>query len=805
MSSYGKKKLFSCSRFFLIFPKISRSSEKNVYLIYTHESADSSNRCVIHKLVGSHFDEVDSVPCENTQSIEFFEMFKNLFLFVGNSPSRNGQTTTKSYILKYDWNEKKFLVHQRISTNIVLDSKYFFLDNQPMRQHYLVIANKNEETTTVLFYKYVNEFFIPIQTIPRNEVVKVLPVMSEKQFYMLISSETQDVQIFEHNGWKFVESSIDFTGEVFGKGVSSVRAYSDIINGTTTIVIANREVAGNISNIYTPKFVKKNETSKFKMDLTEWCNEALQQIQEFDVEKTNERLGQSLMIMNEDIEEADFFGKLYLSNTTVDVVETKILESPSYVINNQTVERVQELSSRLDNMNKKISGINQKLKILKLQSNNRVKRQAPEDSLHFDSLVIDNILTIQKINGNPLSQLVYRDNSRNQITEIKANQAVVQKSLQVTGKIGGVAFSRQNLIFDNEDQEFFEASVPQITFESIDCRSKINSAPTAEFFQKLSKKFAVKLNNPLNELRTKELFIETIDNTDLQIVMEKALKINGDQVITGNLDIGRLTAKRVIFDKIDPVLSKTPLSNLVIITNPKESYIISQDIRFSNPVLSVNNLTIQNRVNNIQVKGGVLQVLKKRSPDTQIVSAEKFFDDVILMGPINLQGKIRSETLEKMNPTSTFNRNIQLSGDYKINGNVTIKRQLVGKTIIQSSNENFSLNKLLKHGIQIKNISEINSKFVFKQPIHVQNNLDATTINGLKVNSFVKTETEDVQYIFARKYFPNDLIVVGGQCEANNINGIDILRLNNTVLKQKTNGPQIVNGSIEFNKVAVAK
>jgi hypothetical protein len=75
----------------------------------------------------------------------------------------------------------------------------------------------------------------------------------------------------------------------------------------------------------------------------------------------------------------------------------------------------------------------------------------------------------------------------------------------------------------------------------------------------------------------------------------------------------------------------------------------------------------------------------------QVVSGEKIFDEILLFGPINLQvillikfivrkdnfldrievtfcfkfqGKIRSETLERMNPISTIKKNLQLEGDY---------------------------------------------------------------------------------------------------------------------------------------------
>jgi hypothetical protein len=43
------------------------------------------------------------------------------------------------------------------------------------------------------------------------------------------------VQIYNYDGWKFHDSSIDFTGNAFGFGVVSMRSYDNIIENTTTI------------------------------------------------------------------------------------------------------------------------------------------------------------------------------------------------------------------------------------------------------------------------------------------------------------------------------------------------------------------------------------------------------------------------------------------------------------------------------------------------------------------------------------------------------------------------------------------
>jgi hypothetical protein len=55
------------------------------------------------------------------------------------------------------------------------------------------------------------------------------------EFHFLIASEDNEVQIYFYDGWKFLESPVDFTGDAFGAGVVNMRGYDDIINGTTTV------------------------------------------------------------------------------------------------------------------------------------------------------------------------------------------------------------------------------------------------------------------------------------------------------------------------------------------------------------------------------------------------------------------------------------------------------------------------------------------------------------------------------------------------------------------------------------------
>jgi hypothetical protein len=578
------------------------------------------------------------VPCEEPKVLEFFEMYHQIYLFIGNSPGRqNGSTSIPSNILKYNLNDQKFLGHQRIVSESVVDAKYFYLDNQPMRQHFLALAS-NGEDPTLMFYKFVDKLFVPIQVLLTEPINSLLPISQspgKTEFFMLISFQHQATQIYKHNGWKFLESSVDFTGDAFGEGVASMRASHQVINNQVTIVLANSELSGNRSNIYTPILAKRNEASKYQESLGNWCREEMRKVQEIQVEKIDDHLKKSLSLVDTS-EEANFGGKLFIGNSKIQEIDTMQLKSSILTINNQTVRKAIELKDRLAEMNEKLLDLNNKLSILRLQGGQRQKRQA--DPIVFGDLVIDESIAVERINGHSLNTLVYQDNVKNQfgIQEIEADEIVVKKTL-AADQIDGIKFSRDNLILDGEKQVFpgnyplKKASINQLSTQ------KINGLTSEEFLSKISTKFAKKVPEKLKQLECESIDIKKLlNNVDFRKRIQHSLRTNEDQVISGETKIDRLKVKQVIFQG-PAELSGTNIENLVSISNHGEKQEIFQDVKFGQELLEVNQLFVMDRINNVQFVGGVAQVLRKNYHEMQVVTGEKIFDEILLFGPINLQ------------------------------------------------------------------------------------------------------------------------------------------------------------------------
>lgn len=162
------------------------SRGNNVYLVYSYDTDSTSelNVCTVFKLVGTFFNSMGDLACQNAHVIEFFTVHHDLMLLIGNYKENNGTSNTFSSIMRYDLNRKAFVELQKIFTNAISVGKYFYLDHRDQRQHFLFIGNLFEigefgeinYDVPSMIYKMVNGFFVPMQTINVKHVRAVLPI-----------------------------------------------------------------------------------------------------------------------------------------------------------------------------------------------------------------------------------------------------------------------------------------------------------------------------------------------------------------------------------------------------------------------------------------------------------------------------------------------------------------------------------------------------------------------------------------------------------------------------------------------------
>lgn len=163
------------------------SRSDNLYLVYSYDTSSKSplNICTIYKLAESHFNKMDDLPCQNARVIEFFTVNHDIMIFIGNYRENNGTTDAFSSIMRYDLNLQRFSEHQKILTHAIAVGRYFCLDHQNERQHFLFIGNTfeinefrlmNYDVPSII-YKFVNGFFIPMQAVHVKHLQAVQPIL----------------------------------------------------------------------------------------------------------------------------------------------------------------------------------------------------------------------------------------------------------------------------------------------------------------------------------------------------------------------------------------------------------------------------------------------------------------------------------------------------------------------------------------------------------------------------------------------------------------------------------------------------
>lgn len=429
----------------------------------------------------------------------------------------------------------------------------------------------------------------------------------------------------------------------------------------------------------------------------------------------------------------------------------------------------------------------------------RIRRETSSHLL--ENLIVTNELKVETINGRKISNLLTQSRKNRILKELEANEVIVGKKLFVVNKIDGVDIAEDNVLLNRPQNRLRPFETQNLTVNSLNDVIFINQQKFQEFFMALKMKHSFKLPTKFNTLEAKDVTLRKLLNgNSFNGIVEKSLKLTGDQSFEAPVHIRKLTAKKLGFLKSlqNQTISNVPLEHLIDTQNTEKDVVIHQDIQFAHELV-VNDLRVKDRINNINVKNGKLQVMRKSGNITrQVVTGEKIFNKVKLMTPILLRGKISSRTLEKMNPTKIVDESLILLGDYRITGPVMVKRFLNASNDMKTLDPNYSLRRLTESGLNLLTTQSSKNNFVFKTVVEVQGNLQAVSINQKIVDNFVKINYPHQQNIEGLTTFINTVLVQNGEVQGKVINDVDILQLNRTILKKFHPGTQFISGNCEI-------
>lgn len=534
------------------------------------------------------------------------------------------------------------------------------------------------------------------------------------------------------------------------------------------------------------------------MKLSDWVEKAKQRMDSFNVEENLEVLVNSVNMRSLESDHAKFMGKVTLKNSKAKIVTANSFHAGPLSFSDATASRLTDISNRQSTLQTMTKRVAEKLKF-SMATGKRIRRST---SPLIEDLIVTDELQVKTINGKKISNLLTQSRKASILRGLQAKEVQIDGKLFVDNKIDGVDFTEDNLILNRPQSPLRPFTVENLTVKSLNDVVFVNKLKFQEFFISMKQKNSLKLPTKFQNLNANDIILRKLLNDhNFTEIVDKSLKLTGDQFFDAPVSIGKLTAKKLSFLESLPIkaISNIPIAHLIDTQNREKHYFIQQDIQFTRN-LTVNDLRVTNRISNINVVNGVLQVMRKSGDiKKQVVTGEKFFNRVKLMSPIVLRGKIRSNTLDMMNPMKIVDEKLVLQGDYRISGPVTVRKVVNATNDIKCVvDPNLSLRRLSESGLNLHTSKSTKCNLNFKNVVEVLGNLNAISVNQKIVENFVKCKYPNVQTIEAPTTFNNSVLVQNGKVECEIVNDVDILQLNRTTLKKFHPGTQFITGNVEI-------
>lgn len=753
-----------------------------------------STNCLIYKWSGYHFDVLDELPCTNARQVQPFFVRSDMYMAIANYRDANGQLDAFSVIYKYSVEHSRFMLYQRLRSHAAVDIKYFELAEAGRIERFLVVANSfaqqspgdgdgaaaaNQSETPSIVYKYVNDFFVPFQSIRLYDVVQFLPILGPRgEFSLMIVCANQATQVWLYNGWNFEQSPVQFTGGALGSGVQRMRDYPLHGGGGTAIAVANAHMLRDTTNVYQPLYGVR-QSGAFLSSSRDWCAEAMDEIGTQPLDRILAGVRHGPTGRDAAVQAT---GRLAFGRVSGAQLNVNALQSTRQRLDQGLADRLRVAAQTLRRMGGQAERL-ERAEVARSQTNGTdagdsvaagsesVAQTLAPQRRHFDELRVDTMTIGDTLNGRPIELLVHSDRPLH-VERLRAKRVYVRS------------------------RPLFDVLLAKSNLRDVQLGAAAGGAA-----------------DNVDELHIDALTVDgLINGLDLDTIAAFALRrVAADQQLVAQFNVNQLRAGAVIVDQQS--VSGVPLADVIRIdADANVVNTVRQDVRFTQPV-AMGELFVAERLNGLQVHDGQLDVLQRRrgraataadAEPQQRVTGHKRFQAVTLREPIALQGKlVDGGSLADMSPIVTVAEDIVLTGDYVLAGNATIRRALRARDVL-GANGTWSVQRLLADGLRL-DAGQVDNRVDFVQPIRVDQ-LSVDRVNGGDVRQWVRSGSGGggaIQEITAAKHFAGDLRIAAGFCDALLVNGVPLPELNATVLKRT--GDQTVAGAIRLQRLQVQK
>ncbi|CAH1984441.1 unnamed protein product [Acanthoscelides obtectus] len=724
-------------------------TDHDVFMTFVKNS-DRTKINSVYKWMGNHFDVYQNLEATEISKVSAFSFDHSHFLALAGS-KRIDSDRIFSEILKYDEELKLYRPFQRIFTYACSDIQHFEVQFGTEEGHYIFAANlyKNDTSgnksynTTSVIYKFIEDYFLPFQTVRMNGIKQIEPIMVNGDIVLLVLT-LDGVKALHYNGWNFRQKNVVTSPREKPTDIMAIRHYH--FQGKNIILVLGRNATS--INLYEMSYVFQNEIRTEHDEMLSWCQNSLEK---FTVMHDDSVLGKQRrgdIGVHEDSESLksnseldDVISQLKKYEWKLDEInenlDALLLHKNHHrvVLNNITANEIvleNKGSVVCPNINF-IDGVN----ISTLIANTiNVNEGFEISNMNFDTVRIEEYFHPQKINHN--DGILHR------------NKKILLHSLNINGN----ALFRNKVILSNsskatEDKETANKKKRSDKFKTI----KANS---------------IRLGGFINDL-------------DVPTLNKYAFRKSGGFGSARTCTFDHLTAENL---ETLTCSGKRPEDIMLIVGRDYESNrnsILHKDI-------DVNRLQISRHLNNISVDhDGKLDILMKNRSESQYISGLKTFQNLEIQDVINLQGKIGKQ-FESFDPLVLVYSDVDVEEDVVVIGNVTVENLIKSKDMTPSGS-NVSIARLTRLGLPL-NSTEIEMHLSLRQHINVKD-IDVDSVNSLSIRSLVVSGTNEPQIITGRKIFKGEL-EINGQSKVAIINGIDVVELENNVLLKE--GNQIIQG-----------
>ncbi|XP_077283148.1 closca [Arctopsyche grandis] len=756
---------------------------------------------------GNHFDILQYLSTSNVRKITPFQIGAKSYISVANYKNNFGETKIFSEIFKYNPQVLEYISIQKLPTSGATHVQYFSFQWGTLIETFIIIVNKydfsqrNEFYVNSIIYKYEGGLFIPFQNLLVKDIEKWLPIMGNKNKFLLVGiSNYGKIQIYQYNGWRFVNTLSDFSmiNSIPGdKKIKSFMFYENPI-----LVVFSNNNGESITLLYEPLFTTINPIEDIKTSISTWSNKVQQTLH-----CSNEKYFKSSSSTDHILKVLDKYHelnnstnyKIELRHAKISSIETNSVYSKDFEFNHIAVQNINNILSSLQSQLSSVKSLSDILSLTLLNDGNVLTKSLQIENIRLACLVSPcylNQLNMSNLNKKDIvryqNEIIYIQSGFSDYKEVDINKLIINykfnvhnlnnkpietikkfiqnlaetvgvvvkgtifmdKGFSLSGELNDMKINDETVLCKNVDQHLSgHFVIPKLHSAILDV-PQINDLNMDDFKNLINNENkTVSSIYYLSKVTVDDVILKNVFNgISFDSLKEGALKQKGTQDIKGQYNIIELKTKSV---SIAHEKTRNMLMNNFIKINDG-SYNIKNGVYLS--MLNASDLEVGKRLNNIPIVDGNLQVLLLNSPNNQKLTAAKLFENVELMGPVNLLGKINRGILERKNPVSMIEESLTLKGDYVIHGNVSIEMIMNCENLIDSNNDQ-SLKQLQLRALKLFD-TNIEIPLVFSQPLDTKI-LNCDSINGINPVSWISTENENAIPVSGKKSYLNNLQING--------------------------------------------